>query len=104
MPAAVPIDERCLGAQGVKLQPPEDTQEEACAAHLWLLWYRLLRAAEPDGRGRSAVPDGHRRGPPARAPADDVGDHMDYGANPDLYLDITREATERLRSRSPPDL
>ena len=41
---------------------------------------------------------------PARVPADDVGDHMDYGANPDLYLDITREATERLRNRSPPDL
>ena len=41
---------------------------------------------------------------PARAPADDVGDHMDYGANPNLYLDITREATERWRNRSPPDL
>ena len=41
---------------------------------------------------------------PASAPAGDVGDHMDYGANPGLYLDITREATERWRTRSPPDL
>ena len=39
---------------------------------------------------------------PARAPAG--SDHMDYGANPNLYLDITREATARWRTRSPPDL
>ena len=39
---------------------------------------------------------------PARAPAG--SDHLDYGANPDLYLDITRDATARWRTRSSPDL
>ena len=41
---------------------------------------------------------------PARTQADDTGDHMDYGVNPSLYLDITRETNARWRTASPPDL
>jgi len=41
---------------------------------------------------------------PSRLPADDICDHMDYGANSDLYLDVTRDATAQWRTASPPDL
>lgn len=41
---------------------------------------------------------------PSRLPTDDIGDHMDYGANSDLYLDVTRDATAQWRTASPPDL